>query len=379
MKICFWGNIGSALIGKTGGGGELQIALLAKALARGGHEVVVIDYVTPEEFQTDEGIKVYPIKGWNKGVRIIRTLTHRLPLLYSSLRDQKADVYYSRIRDFRHIITLWAARKVKAKFILGLAEDLDVMSFGMRWKFYFLNNQHLWGIFSGILCEIVYPLLLRKADIVFVQHEGQKHLLLQRGITSILFPNLIDSGQIPVVLNPTHDYFIFVGWLDKQKGIAELFEVVNKAHMHSFKVIGPPRDKEGYFYYEKLKSLQNVSLLGELNHSDTLHQIACSKALISTSHMEGFPNIFIEAWAYGVPVLSLNVDPGSVIQKEGLGEITHGNLNKLLDAIEKVRNSDEFAERAKAYVEHTHVLNSAKINKVNCLFRELVDNTKQIQ
>ena len=44
MKICFWGNIAGALKAKPDGGGELQIALLAKALAKAGHEVVVIDY-----------------------------------------------------------------------------------------------------------------------------------------------------------------------------------------------------------------------------------------------------------------------------------------------------------------------------------------------
>ncbi len=41
MKICFWGDIGKALSGNTSGGGELQIALLARALAKAGHEVVV--------------------------------------------------------------------------------------------------------------------------------------------------------------------------------------------------------------------------------------------------------------------------------------------------------------------------------------------------
>lgn len=379
MKICFWGNIGGALRGKTGGGGELQIALLAKALARGGHEVVILDYVITEEFCTEDGIKVFPIKGWDKGIRVIRTLTHRLPLLFSNLRNQKADVYYSRIRDFRHIITLWAARKVNAKFILGLAEDLDVMSFRMRWKYYFLNNlHHLWGLFGGLLCEIVYPLLLHKADMVLVQHEGQKEMLFQRGIRSVLLPNLIDSAQIPVISNPTQDYFIFVGWLDEQKGVAELFEVVTKMPLHSFKIIGPPRDKTGLHYYERLKSLKNVILLGELNHTDTLRQIAGSKALISTSHMEGFPNIFIEAWAYGIPVLSLFVDPGAVIANENLGAITNGSIEELIISIENIKNSHEFAERSKAYVNRTHVLNSAKIIEVSRLFCDIVDQTLEI-
>ena len=373
MKICFWGNIGSALKDRTSGGGELQIALLAKALARGGHEVVVLDYKITEEFQTDEGIKVYPIIGWNNGIRIIRTLTHKLPKLYSCLRDQKADVYYCRIRDPRHLIAWLVARKVKAKFILGLAEDLDVMSFRMRWKYYYSNNLHnLWTIFNGILSEIIYPKLLRKSDLVFVQHDGQKQMLLQKGIQSVLVPNLIDLSQLPVISIPTHSYFIFVGWLDNRKGVADLFKLVEKAPFATFKIIGPPRDKSGYLYYEKLKSYPNVSLLGELNHSDTLQHIANSKAMINTSRMEGFPNSFIEAWALGVPVLSLYVDPGSIIEKEDLGEATHGNIDKLLLDMNNKVYSDEFAKRAKAYVEKNHALNDTKIKEINCLFAELL-------
>jgi glycosyltransferase involved in cell wall biosynthesis len=373
MKICFWGNIGRALKNKTSGGGELQIALLAKVLAKGGHEVVVLDYNITEEFQTDEGIKVYPIIGWNNGIRIIRTLTHKLPKLYSCLRDQKADVYYCRIRDPRHLIAWLAARKVKAKFILGLAEDLDVMSFRMRWKYYYANNFHnLWTIFNGILSEIIYPKLLRKSDFIFVQHDGQKQMLHRKGIQAVLVPNLIDLSQMPVILTPTHSYFVFVGWLDNRKGVADLFKLVEKAPFATFKIIGPPRDKSGYLYYEKLKSFPNVSLLGELNHSDALQHIANSKALINTSRMEGFPNIFIEAWAFGVPVLSLYVDPGSIIEKEDLGDVAHGNIDKLLLDMNNKVYSDEFAKRAKAYVEKNHVLNDTKIKEINCLFAELV-------
>ena len=58
MRICFWGKIANALLGKTYGGGELQIALLAKALTKLGHEAVVVDLDIEEGFVTSEGIKV---------------------------------------------------------------------------------------------------------------------------------------------------------------------------------------------------------------------------------------------------------------------------------------------------------------------------------
>jgi glycosyltransferase involved in cell wall biosynthesis len=246
------------------------------------------------------------------------------------------------------------------------------MGFRMRWKYYysaFLNNPGI--LFNGLFNEFVYPLLVRKSDIIFVQHEGQKQILSQKGIRSVLFPNLIDLAQLPVISNPTHDYYIFVGWLDNRKGVAELFKLIEKAPFATFKIIGPPRDKSGHFYYEKLKSFKNVSLLGELSHNETLKYIANSKAMINTSRMEGFPNIFIEAWAYGVPVLSLYVDPGSVIEKENLGEIAYGNLDKLLHSMNYMVYSDEFAKGAKAYVENNHSLNDTRIKKISSLFNEL--------
>jgi len=377
MKICFWGDMSGALKGRTRGGGELQMALIAKALVKGGHEVVVLDYVIAEEFQTDDGIKVFPIKGWHDGIRIIRSLTHRIPKLYESLKEQKADVYYCRIRDFRHIIVWLAARKVKAKFILALAEDLDVMTFRMRFKYdysSFLGSP--WGFFSGIVNEFVYPWLIRKSDAVFVQHIGQKQMLLQKGIKSVLLPNLIDSTQLPVIPKPAHDYFIYVGRLDKRKGVDEFLKIVEMTPFEKFVIVGQARNKAGLLYYEKLRSFQNVSLLGQLKHSETLQHIAYSKALISTSPMEGFPNIFIEAWAQGIPVISLFVDPGSIIEREKLGEFAHGDLDRLLKSIANYKYSNEFAEKARSYVRDNHLLNETKIEEISGLFRDLVNQEK---
>lgn len=377
MKICFWGNVAGALKGNTAGGGELQISLLTQALAKGGHEVVIIDFNTTEDFVTAEGIKVFKINGWNKGIRIIRTFTNRLPLVYRSLKAQKADIYYCRIRDFRHILAYWAAREVKAKFILGMASDLDAMNFRMRLKYHhFAKPSGLWAFFSNILIEIVYPWLLRHADLVMVQHLGQKNILLKKGIESLVFPNLFDLPESPVIHDHSHKYFIYVGELDKRKGFAEFFEIVNKAPSHTFKVVGQPRGKTGNFYFEKLKSYKNVTLSGRLSHSETMYQIANSKALISTSPSEGFPNIFIEAWSCGIPVLSLYVDPGDIIEKEGLGEITHGNMDKLLHAMDNIRNTNEFANTAKAYVEHNHVLSANKIKEISKIFSELFNHGK---
>jgi glycosyltransferase involved in cell wall biosynthesis len=373
MKICFWGNIAGALKGNTDGGGELQLALLAKALAKGGNEVVVIDFETDEDFITADGIKVFRIKGWNNGIRIIRTITHRLPQLYKSLKAQNADVYYCRIRDFRHILSFWAARKVKAKFVLGLASDLDAMNLKMRWKYnHLVSKGGLWAFSSGFLIELVYPFLLRKADLILVQHEGQKTILAKKNINSVVFPNLFELSEPQLLPSNFKKDFIYVGWLDKRKGFVEMFEVIKKSPQHTFTIVGPPSDNTGLIIFEKLKTFPNVKLLGKLSHTNTLHQILNSKALISTSAMEGFPNIFIEAWSFGIPVLSLYVDPGDIIKNEKLGTIAHGNMDRLLSAMENVDNSIQFKNRARAYVENNHVLNPKEIHEVNSMFNKLL-------
>jgi glycosyltransferase involved in cell wall biosynthesis len=376
MKVCFWGNIAHTLKGETDGGGELQIGLLAKALVKGGNEVVIIDYNTREDFVTEDGIKVIQINDWEKGIPIIRYVTNRIPMLYRTLRDQRADVYYCRIREFRHIIAYWAARKVKAKFILGMASDLDVMSFRTRIKNYYVpqfrSSNFFWWLSSGIINEFVFPWLLRKSDAVFVQHEGQKKILNQKGIRSILFSNLIDLSQIPEKSNGKPADYVYVGSLDRRKGFGDFFNVIEKAPGLSFKVVGQPRDKPAEEYFEKLRSYPNVKLLGKLPHADTIAEIATSKALVSTSPMEGFPNIFIEAWACGIPVYSLYVDPGGIIARECLGKVANGDIDLLISMMAKNNVEDGFSSKARSFVFRNFGLSGEKIDWISSLFKSIV-------
>lgn len=377
MKICTWGNVGSALVGKTKGGGELQIALLAKVLAKSGHEVVVVDLDTKNDFISEDGIKVFEIKGYDDGVRMFRFFSSRMPKLYSALKAQKADVYYCQIRDFRHILAYWAAQKTNGIFVIQLASDLDASGLWEKLKYDFLTHSGgLFLILKVFLTGLIFPLLLRKADMVLVQHEGQKKAMQKKGINSIIFNNLFELNEIPEVKNPRQEDFCYVGSLDKRKGFARFFELVEKAPSLTFKVIGQPRDKTAFNYYEKMKAFRNVDLLGRLSHADTMNQIANSKALVSTSPMEGFPNIFIEAWACGIPVLSLSFDPGDIIKQKHLGEVADGDIDKLISYMNSIKNTEEFSRKAKGYVEHNHVINADKITAVSNLFNDLYKNRK---
>jgi hypothetical protein len=215
MKICTWGEVASALEGKTKGGGELQIALLAKALARAGHEVVNVDLSAKKNYITEDGVMIFPIEGYNDGIRFLRFFTHRLPKLYSSLKAQKADVYYCQIRDFRHLLAYWAAKKNKGIFVLQLASNLDAMGFSMKLKYDHLTSfGGVYWLLKVLLTEIIFPKLVRKADMVLVQHEEQRKILLDRGINSIIFNNIIELNGMPEVSNSERHDFSYVGSLN---------------------------------------------------------------------------------------------------------------------------------------------------------------------
>ena len=365
MKFCFFGNISGALSGKTIGGGELQIALLATALAKAGEEVSIVDPNIERDFTTDSGIKVNAVPGWNSGVRMLRMFSHRIPKLLKVLKAQQSDVYYTRMPSFFNIVSYLAARAVGGKFIFAVASDLDVLGFRERLNHYYLKSMgpYEW-IASALPTEMIMPFLLRHADIVLVQHEKQKMELQKKNIYALIFQNIIDTESI--LSNgflTKREGYVYAGSLDLRKGFKEFVLVAETEKYKKFSVIGQPRGKGAEDLYRRLQILPNVKLFGRLTHKETISHIAKSEALVCTSHYEGFPNTFLEAWSVGTPVISLSVDPGKVLENHKLGFMCNGNLNKLKEIIHGDGNLSGFDQhRLVRYVTEYHsVKNAAKL------------------
>ena len=63
----------------------------------------------------------------------------------------------------------------------------------------------------------------------------------------------------------------------------------------------------------------NVRLLEKIPFSESDKLFEGALVLLNTSEFEGFPNTFLQAGKYGVPVLSLSVDPDEFITQTGCG------------------------------------------------------------
>jgi hypothetical protein len=62
----------------------------------------------------------------------------------------------------------------------------------------------------------------------------------------------------------------------------------------------------------------NLELLDPLPHAELGTLIESVVAVVNTSVLEGMPNAFLEAWARGIPVLTLQFDPDDVVKRESL-------------------------------------------------------------
>lgn len=355
MKICFWGNVYNALIGKTKGGGELQIALLAKGLAELGYEVIIIDSSITNDINIGN-IELLSIK------KRTENPLKRFIIFYQLLINVEADYYYARIRSGIHFFGYLAAKKNNSRFIIGMAHDLDTLNLKERYINYYSQVSLLIFLKKILHCELIFDYLVRKADCVISQHKTQKkNLVLKGNIKSEICYNIYpyDIKKISDT-TPRGEYFIFVGSLDKRKGIDEIYKIITNCNQIEFVIIGRCRDEYSKPIISNLQKLDNVKWLGQLEHKELFKYLEESKALISVSKMEGFPNAFIEAWAHGVPTLSLNVDPGNLMKENNLGICYYGDVANLINSIVDFKDNYNSKDIQK-YVINNHSKNN--INK----------------
>jgi glycosyltransferase involved in cell wall biosynthesis len=104
--------------------------------------------------------------------------------------------------------------------------------------------------------------------------------------------------------------------------------------------------------------LPNLELLPPRPRSELLEEMRDAVAVIKTSRVEGMPNGFLEAWARGVPVLSLHVDPDAKIANNDIGVAADGSMERLIEAAASLWRDPALrtamGERARRFIQDVH-------------------------
>jgi glycosyltransferase involved in cell wall biosynthesis len=107
-----------------------------------------------------------------------------------------------------------------------------------------------------------------------------------------------------------------------------------------------------------VERLPNLELVPPRPRSELLEEMRDAVAVVKTSRVEGMPNGFLEAWARGVPVLSLNVDPDAKIANNDIGVAADGSMERLIEAAASLWRDPELraviGERARRFVQDVH-------------------------
>ena len=142
-------------------------------------------------------------------------------------------------------------------------------------------------------------------DVFFVLTDFQRTKVLSLGVPDekiVLKPN----GAKPVThCSKTKSGYIYVGRLEKAKGLEELLQVWKKLDSNfQLKIIG--EGELGSLIRDL--NLSNVTFMGRRSHSEVVELISSSKYLIQPSLLyETFGLTIIEAMSCGTPVIGFNI------------------------------------------------------------------------
>ena len=188
-------------------------------------------------------------------------------------------------------------------------------------------------------------------------------------------PNFVDNKKEIILNEKRKNQFVFVGRLDKLKGIDLLFKTWKQTEDGTGKLIvcgtGPMEEWCKKFVDE---NKINVELKGFIPNEEVRKIIAVSRALIfPTQWYEGFPMNIIEAYSVGTPVLGSNIGNTKNIIKEGITGMLFDDISELPNIIRKLSfNMKIYESTYRYYLEHyTMQVNFKKLKKI---YEKVEDN-----
>ena len=132
-------------------------------------------------------------------------------------------------------------------------------------------------------------------------------------------PNFVENNSF-IPEEERLNQFVFVGRLDKLKGVDILFEAWKRMGEGAIKLIvcgmGPMEEWCKSFIKE---NVVNIEMCGFVPNDETLKIIANSKALVlPTQWYEGFPMSIVEAFSVGTPVICSDLGNAGSVVEEGI-------------------------------------------------------------
>lgn len=320
LNLCIVSHLayGALTGGSAGhiGGVERQTSLMAKWFAAQGHRVTMITW---DEGQGDgvdvNGVRVVTVCGKKQGIPGVRFLHPRWTSLIGALKRADAAVYYQNCGEgVTGQVAAWC-RINGRPLVFSTASDKDCMrripanATGRR----------------GWRDHLLYAYGIRHSSRVIVQTRTQQRLMIEQfrresTVLPMACPGPTDTQfSPPAPPDPRANGILWVGRSTPIKRPEGFLAVAQACPDLRFDLVGPWYD-DAYSRAVRARAehLPNVTVHGPVDRARMAEFYCRAACLCCTSESEGFPNTFLEAWSYGLPVVS-TFDPDQLIADNALG------------------------------------------------------------
>lgn len=379
MKVCFFSPTAYSYFNPDSntwtGGAETQQVLLARHMVRRGIDVsfIVGDYGQADA-ELIEGITLIksfqPFTG-NRKLRFIPDMR----AIWRAMRVADADVYNQRSTSFYTGQLAYFARRLGKRFTFSVGIDYNCYpDCGKRLPFP-LTRLYRYG--------------LRRADAVIAQTEKQQRLIRHH---FKIDPALIRNGIVippaaaeeetegntaagkrhtprgPDERSGTDEAtregnerceFLWVGSFRRRKRPRLYLELARRIPGARFTMVGGRGDDAAYFeeIVREIETVPNLAYAGFVPPDEIEGYYRRARAFVNTSDLEGFPNTYLHSWIWGVPTLTVEIDPDGIISRNRIGAAA-GDFERLVDAARGICENDtlhaEMSRRASRYVREHH-------------------------
>lgn len=350
VKICFVSLNSYSLLRdnkqKYIGGAELQQVEIAKELRLRGFNVVFITYGKKQnEFVNGlQIVTTYNRENIEQSSSIIKAF-----IIYKKMKEVNADIYFYRAGS-PGIVTFFG-KLLGKKVIHHIASDAQFIR-----RVFFEKSK-----FKGYLGKISNWFDIKFSDVIISQNEFQKSILKERyNVNSIEIKNALNLSLLDTK-SYDKEHILWVGTIRAVKQPHIFLKIAEKFPKYHFIMIGGVG--ESLELFKNIKNIadriKNLDFKGFIPHDQMAEHYKKAFLLINTSEIEGVPNVFLEAWKYSIPVLSLNVDPDGILSKYQLGCCSK-TFNQLLLDIETLMENNvlrnTMGKNGRRYIEENHDL-----------------------
>lgn len=153
-------------------------------------------------------------------------------------------------------------------------------------------------------------------------------------------------------LNQMEDYYIFIGRVEKIKGVDVLVDAFRSMPSKKLKIVGRGDLSEHIVQRLEQENIHNIELLGFKSHDEVNALLKHAKALIMCSQWyETFGMVIAEAYSNGVPVIVGRIgNIKDLVDESVTGELfTYDNPKHLIAAVERFESKSQIEYSKHAY------------------------------